>query len=154
MHSSQVETDILHLLDWTIFNAFIGNADAHGKNIALLYTTNTPSLSPFYDLVSTRYYGFLSDRLAMSIGGRKNGKRITQKNWKKLACDLLLPEETVFERVESLGKKLIRNIPLVSEELRRQNCPSDITASLAQFITRNTKTLLHLSRQSKQTKTP
>ncbi len=44
------------LLKWVIFNFLIGNADAHAKNISLLYgefgEISGPRLAPFYDLVS------------------------------------------------------------------------------------------------------
>ncbi|MDX1571136.1 MAG: HipA domain-containing protein, partial [Xanthomonadales bacterium] len=44
---------IRRVIDWQIFNYLVGNYDAHGKNLALLYgpTSALPQLAPFYDLV-------------------------------------------------------------------------------------------------------
>lgn len=62
--------DLQRLLQWTLFNLLIGNADAHGKNLSLLYdSTGTPTLAPFYDLICTRNYKKISRELAMSFGG-------------------------------------------------------------------------------------
>ena len=40
---------ILRLFDCVIFNALIGNHDAHAKNFSLLYRGKTPVLAPFAD---------------------------------------------------------------------------------------------------------
>ena len=54
---------------WTLFNWLAYNADAHAKNISLLFIDGQTKLAPFYDLVCTNNYPQLSKRLAMSIGG-------------------------------------------------------------------------------------
>ncbi len=63
-----VET--LKLLGAALFNAIIGNADAHAKNFGLLYLPERTKLAPLYDLLSTVAYPDLSPRFAMKIGGR------------------------------------------------------------------------------------
>lgn len=52
--------------------ALFGNADAHAKNFALLFSldTRSPSFSPIYDVVCTANYPQLSKQLTMKIGGR------------------------------------------------------------------------------------
>ncbi len=44
------------ILNWTIFNALVGNTDAHLKNLSCLVTPNGLVLSPMYDLLSTAIY--------------------------------------------------------------------------------------------------
>src|SRR3546814_20646634 len=42
------------LLDWVAYNALIGNADAHAKNLALICDQDGPrQLAPFYHMVPT-----------------------------------------------------------------------------------------------------
>src|SRR3546814_6196250 len=44
------------VLDWVVFNALIGNADAHAKNLSLLCDQGGRRwLAPLYDLVPTIY---------------------------------------------------------------------------------------------------
>ncbi len=53
------------------FTCLIGNADAHGKNIALLHPTPaTITLAPLYDTVPTVLWPKLRQESAMMIGGR------------------------------------------------------------------------------------
>lgn len=47
---------VLRLYDYVIFNALIGNHDAHAKNFSLLYVGKIPVLAPFYDTLSTAVY--------------------------------------------------------------------------------------------------
>ena len=37
------------MLDYVVFNALIGNHDAHAKNFSLLYAGKAPVLAPLYD---------------------------------------------------------------------------------------------------------
>lgn len=71
-----------------VFNALIGNCDAHGKNFSLLYDTGAPSLAPLYDLVSTTAYPALTTRLAMSIDGARRLEDAGPSAWRHLAEEI------------------------------------------------------------------
>ncbi len=63
--SKQPAVDKIMLIRWFIFNYMIGNADAHAKNISLLYPPQMkgrPQLAPFYDLVCTTIYKGISKK--------------------------------------------------------------------------------------------
>lgn len=62
--------DFYFYLCLLIFNALIGNHDAHGKNFALLYKGRSPVLASFYDLLSTAIYPQLTPKMAMKIGSK------------------------------------------------------------------------------------
>lgn len=58
------------LLVAVTFTVLIGNADAHGKNIAFLHPTpESIELAPLYDTVPTVLWPKLRTRGAMSVGG-------------------------------------------------------------------------------------
>jgi serine/threonine-protein kinase HipA len=61
--------DRLAFIRMLIFHYLVGNADAHAKNFALLYTNRTPDLAPLYDVVCTAAYPSLAKKTAMAIGG-------------------------------------------------------------------------------------
>ena len=61
---------VLRLYDYVIFNALIGNHDAHAKNFSLLYVGEIPVLAPFYDTLSTAVYPTLTPKMAMKIGSK------------------------------------------------------------------------------------
>lgn len=69
------------LLAAVTFTVLIGNADAHGKNLALLHpTVETVELAPLYDTVPTVLWPRLPTRGAMSIGGGWELDSITAEN--------------------------------------------------------------------------
>lgn len=57
------------LLDAVALSFLVGNYDAHGKNLSLLYTGQAVELASFYDILATAVYPGLSRKLAMKIGG-------------------------------------------------------------------------------------
>jgi serine/threonine-protein kinase HipA len=77
----------LNLIRILIFHYLVGNADAHGKNYALLYRGRTPDLAPLYDVVCTAAYPRLAKKLAMAIGGRSTPDTIQLKQWFTLVPD-------------------------------------------------------------------
>jgi serine/threonine-protein kinase HipA len=99
---------------WAIFNLLIGNADAHGKNLAIMHHRNGGAeISPFYDLVCTALYRDLTRDLAMAVGGERQPNALVSTDFDEWArhmavrpsaavrsarmmCDAILPaaEET------------------------------------------------------------
>ncbi len=84
-YSTQPAADVKKLLAWVAFNYLIGNADAHAKNISLLLPEEGPRLAPFYDLMCTAVYPALTDRMAMSVGGKGDPKWIIARYWEQFA---------------------------------------------------------------------
>lgn len=76
--------DRLMLLRWSVFNFLIGNADAHAKNLAIIFTSDGPRLAPFYDLICTQVYPDLTKKQAMKIGGENRPGWIRHQHWEKL----------------------------------------------------------------------
>ncbi len=95
--------DVLKLLDATIFNAILGNADAHGKNFSILYARDGARLAPLYDLLSTVAYAELSPNFAMKIAGRSTIEELTAADWTAFARRVGLGAPFVRKRVASLA---------------------------------------------------
>jgi serine/threonine-protein kinase HipA len=70
MYSSQPILDKQALVKWVIFNYFIGNADAHGKNL------------------STRVYPEISKKMSMKIGKETRFDWIMERHWQQMADQL------------------------------------------------------------------
>ena len=62
---------VLRLFDCVIFNALIGNHDAHAKNFSLLYSGKPPVLAPLYDTLSTAVYPTQTPKMAMKMRGNR-----------------------------------------------------------------------------------
>lgn len=98
---------VLRLLDAVIFNALIGNHDAHAKNFSLLYTGKTPMLAPLYDVLSTAIYPALSSKMAMKIGSKYSFGEVHVRHWEQFAESAGLAKAQVKRRILTLAKSLL-----------------------------------------------
>ena len=96
----------LRLLDFVIFNALIGNHDAHAKNFSLLYTPQGAVLAPMYDALSTAVYPDLSDKMAMKIGSKYKFADIQPRHWEQFALAAALSPAQVKKRVLKIARRL------------------------------------------------
>lgn len=97
---------ILRLLDYVIFNALIGNHDAHAKNFSLLYSENVPVLAPAYDLLSTSVYPRLSVKMAMKIGSRYKFSELECRHWERFAEETDLAKAQAKKRIIEFATRL------------------------------------------------
>jgi serine/threonine-protein kinase HipA len=108
---------VLRLLDAVIFNALVGNHDAHAKNFSLLYRGPQPELAPLYDLLCTAAYPQLSDKMAMKIGSKYKFSEVQARHWEQFAQSAGLPRSLARKRILELAKAL----PGVARSLQQAN---------------------------------
>ena len=97
---------VLRLFDYVIFNALIGNHDAHAKNFSLLYSGGKSVLAPFYDTLSTAVYPTLTPRMAMKIGSKYKFSEIQARHWDQFAEGAGLARAQAKRRILELAKSL------------------------------------------------
>ena len=96
----------LKLLDAVVFNALIGNHDAHGKNFSLLYTPAGAVLTPLYDALCTAVYPTLTDKMAMKIGSKYKFSEVQARHWAQFATEAALSPAQVKKRILDIAKRL------------------------------------------------
>ena len=101
-----------------LFNLLIGNADAHGKNFAVLFGSQGPQLAPAYDLLCTQAYPALTEAFVMRIGPARRQDELTAQAWQELAKEARLPLEWLKQR----GAELCGAVQLALRELGPQIC--------------------------------
>ncbi len=99
--------EALKLLDAALFNAIIGNADAHAKNFSLLYLPGRTQLAPLYDLLSTVAYPDLSQRFAMKIGGRRVLEEVYPADLEKFAKDIQVRAPFIRKRTGEIAGAIV-----------------------------------------------
>jgi serine/threonine-protein kinase HipA len=131
-HSSAPAVDGRQLLRWIAFNFLIGNADAHGKNLALLYSEDgSVRLAPFYDLLCTTVYPELDERLAMRLGGERRPDRLRRKHWERLTGELNISPRAVFGELENLTQAIENTAAALAGEFNdRYDCGDTMTSIL------------------------
>ena len=105
---------ILRMLDYVIFNAFIGNHDAHAKNFSLLYAGKSAVLAPLYDVLSTAVYPDLAPRMAMKIGGKYKFSEVQARHWDQFLEAAGLSKAQARKRILALAKSM----PTTARELQ------------------------------------
>lgn len=133
-NSIRPAADQKSLLSWVIFNAIIGNADAHAKNLAILYTARGPQLAPFYDLLSTQIYPELSEKYAMKIGGENRADWLQLRHWEKLADALSLKKRFVLKTVRDTAAIIISNAEIIAEDFHKSHEDVKIIAKILTLI--------------------
>ncbi|QTA84420.1 type II toxin-antitoxin system HipA family toxin [Desulfonema magnum] len=104
--SAQPIRDRKNFISWVIFNFLIGNADAHAKNISLLFRHGKIYLAPFYDLMSTLVYPELSQKMSMKIGKENRYKWTRKRHWERFARGIGMKPRFVFSIAEDMAERL------------------------------------------------
>ena len=118
--------DIKALLAWVVFNYLIGNADAHAKNISLLYSDLGPGLAPFYDLMSTTVYPDLTEKMAMRIGGEDRPQWIMIRHWEQFASDVGVGFKIVRQLLQEMSEKIRVESAILKKDFIEQHGESEV----------------------------
>ena len=133
---------ILHLLDYIVFNVLIGNHDAHGKNFSLLYKPAGTVLAPLYDALSTAVYPDLTPKMAMKLGGKYKFSEVMARHWDQFAQNSGLSAPPVRKRIVQLAEKL----PVAAKKLQEERAPdfasSAVIDQIIQLIDKRCSTTL------------
>lgn len=145
-HSMQKGRDLLTLAQWVAFNLCIGNNDAHAKNISMLRRGAKLVLAPFYDMLSTTYYGSrLQKKPAMRIGGQPWSHHVSRRRWERFAADITLPPPAVFKSVAAMGNAVLAALPPAEQQACGAGVLPAVAAKLRAHIqARTEKVLEHL----------
>lgn len=108
-HCSNPIRDSRRLLGLILFNGLIGNSDGHAKNISLLHDESGTRLAPFYDLVSTHYYGSrFTRKMPVKLAGKKRDFRhLEKRHFILLAEEINLKPAVVLKAAEEMAQTII-----------------------------------------------
>ena len=127
---------ILRLLDYVIFNALIGNHDAHAKNFSLIYTERGTVLAPLYDALSTAVYANLTDKMAMKIGSKYKFTEVQARHWEQFAQAAGLSSAQVKKRILTLARQLPSEAASLRSLFATRNWDHDILGEIVGLIER------------------
>lgn len=104
--AEDVEVELLALLDAMVFTVAIGNADAHGKNVALLHPRpGVIRLAPLYDTAPTVMWPSLRTEAGMFISSVTDLRRVGLNDLVSEAAGWGLSRRSVSRRVvDVLGR--------------------------------------------------
>lgn len=126
--------DRLTLLRWSIFNFLIGNADAHAKNLAIIFTDRGPRLAPFYDLICTQVYPDLTQKQSMRIGGENRPSWIQQKHWEKLSESVAIKSSLVLKTLQDMATDILPAARSLLTEFNKSYAQSSVVEKIVAVI--------------------
>jgi serine/threonine-protein kinase HipA len=132
--SCRPAADKLLFLRLIIFQYLVGNADAHGKNYALLYRSKTPTLAPLYDVLCTAVYPRLTKKLAMAIGGRSIPDTIQWQHWQSLVAKTSAAQRLLVTTLKELAERIGDEAAGLLQELQDQDCDHEILGAIRSVI--------------------
>lgn len=107
--------DSVEFLDRIIFNFFVGNGDAHGKNFSVLYRDGVALLAPMYDVMSTTVYPDVGKRMAMKIDEEYAFKWISVGKFMRMAAKIGISEKIMKREIVKIGRRIKRFAPVVAK---------------------------------------
>ncbi len=138
-HSMQPAVDLSLLVKWAVFNLCIGNNDAHAKNISMLRAGKGLRLAPFYDLLTTTYYGNrLLRRMAMRLGGKSQSFYISHKRWCLFADAVGLPHKAVMNMVTTTTQSILKALDAMELNTEQYDIAPTPFSHFVQHIRRRT----------------
>ena len=109
---------VLRFLDAVVFNALVGNHDAHAKNFSLLYAggslAQAPTLAPLYDMLSTAVYDHLTPKMAMKLGSKYIFTEVQAQHWQQFAQAAGLSWAQTKKRV----LRMAQDLPTAARQLQ------------------------------------
>lgn len=134
-HSAAPAVDARQLLRWISFNFLIGNADAHGKNLSLLYDHDgSVRLAPFYDLLCTGCYSQLDKRMAMRIGGERHPEELRRRHWERLAEELEIRPKVLLNELKGLTQEIEKGAALLADGFKGLYDCGDTISAIQEII--------------------
>ena len=109
--------DVLHLLDYVIFNILVCNTDAHAKNYSLMISGKGFSLAPLYDVMCAAAWDGITRNLAQKIAGKNRGEHLKRRHWQVLAGDCGLNAPRLIKRVQELANAALREASRAASEV-------------------------------------
>ena len=133
-HSAEPELDLDRLVRWVGFNYLVGNEDAHGKNLALLYLPAGTRLAPFYDIVSTEVYPGLERGMSMQIGTTWSVRNVQAADWQRFAGQVGLPLGVVRDVLAGLIDQVEAAVPQAAERAESLCGPAPAYAAIGRIV--------------------
>ena len=104
----------LIIFNWAVFNALVGNTDAHLKNLSCLVTPGGYTLSPLYDLLSTAIYEdgegdkHLQTELSQPMGTANYLGDLRRKDVLVFGQALGLPQAILQRQLDNMTSTIIK----------------------------------------------
>jgi len=124
------------MIQWTLFNLIIRNADAHAKNISFFITPRVIQPAPFYDLINIGLHKNYAQELALGIGDEYDYERLSPQDFYDFCEECKIPPRLLLGEMKNMTKNLPEKLDDITTDLP-EICKNEKT-----FITAYTQSVL------------
>ncbi|HEY9869473.1 MAG TPA: type II toxin-antitoxin system HipA family toxin [Candidatus Obscuribacterales bacterium] len=147
LNSSLPVVDRNILMQAVVFNFLIGNADAHGKNFAMLYDSHGKArLAPFYDILCTQVYEDLSTEMCMKIGESYDFMEVAMDDWEKLCYQTGFSFPVLKRMMGKMSDEISTALVKERAQLGSTEFDTDLADKMVAQVERNRKRLIRMLR--------
>ncbi|HXN15900.1 MAG TPA: HipA domain-containing protein, partial [Usitatibacter sp.] len=125
----------IRLFRWCAFNALVGNADAHLKNLSFLVSPAGIELAPHYDLLSTALFEVGNKpahwggvEMSIRIGAATKFRELSRDTLLELATGLQIRKDAASKTLEQMCKRMLKGADKVISEFENRKFPKDAVA--------------------------
>jgi serine/threonine-protein kinase HipA len=123
------------MLRWALLQLFIGNSDAHGKNLSFYVRNSSLAPAPFYDLVSVNAYGdSVEQEMALAYGDAFRLEEITPLELADFASRTRVPGTVVARELGRMARAVQAAAPELAESNVYEGDERDLVRHIAAFI--------------------
>lgn len=116
----------LALLRWAVFQALIGNVDAHAKNLSFFVGPEGLRLAPAYDLTCGLVYGDHTEHtLALGVGDEFDPQALRAFDWALFASQCALSPRLVARELTTLARGCLDRLSTVHAAVRDEGGDAD-----------------------------
>lgn len=142
--------DAPRLLDHIGLSFLVGNHDAHGKNLSLLYAPggSAASLAPAYDILSTVVYEKvrpMSRKMAMRIGGEYRPDYLRPRHLDRLLSDAGLGAAASRRRLRALAAHAPEAVGAARSALAAEGWDSPVLESIERVVEQRAERLAEIA---------
>lgn len=131
------------VLQWAIFNLFVSNYDAHGKNISFHMSKTGISVAPAYDIVNVALYQDFAQEYAMAIGDEFKPEDLSAYEMAYFCYLIDIKPRLFVKEAEKIAGLLLDRIEEVCKRVACVGATEEMFISkLRNHIIENTKRIL------------
>jgi len=97
---------------------------------------------PLYHLASVLPYRTIDPnkaKLAMKLGGEYRLRNISERNWRRLAGEVRMPDDALTERVRSMAAEIPERTEAIQKQLADEGLSHSLIATLARKLRERAK---------------
>jgi len=87
-------------------------------------------LAPFYDLICTRVYPDLTDRMAMRIGGENRPDWMQSRHWERFSAEINIKPRLILQTLRKMAQRIIPQADALAKAFTDEFGPSAIVGKI------------------------